>query len=51
VHLRKKVRTTVPEPEAAPVPDLLQRYFTASEPNTQYVGDITYLSIGDGQPT
>jgi transposase InsO family protein len=49
VHLRKKVRTTVPEPSATPVPDLLQRDFTASEPNTKYVGDITYLPIGDGQ--
>jgi len=49
VHLRKKVRTTVPEPSATPVPDLLQRDFTASEPNTRYVGDITYLPIGDGQ--
>jgi transposase InsO family protein len=49
VHLRKKVRTTVPEPSATPVPDLLQRDFTASEPNARYVGDITYLPIGDGQ--
>lgn len=49
VHLRKKVRTTIPEPEAAPVPDLLRRDFTASEPNTKYVGDITYLPVGDGQ--
>lgn len=49
VHLRKKVRTTIPEPEAAPVPDLLRRDFTADEPNTKYVGDITYLPIGDGQ--
>ncbi|WAX82153.1 IS3 family transposase [Streptomyces sp. KMM 9044] len=49
VHLRKKVRTTVPEPSATPVPDLLRRDFTASEPNTRYVGDITYLPIGDGQ--
>ncbi|MGW9412083.1 IS3 family transposase [Streptomyces diastaticus] len=48
VHLRK-VRTTTPEPSAAPVPDLLQRDFTATEPNTGYVGDITYLPIGDGQ--
>ncbi len=31
------------------MPDLLQRDFTASEPNTRYVGDITYLPIGDGQ--
>jgi transposase InsO family protein len=49
VHLRKKVRTTVPEPSATPVPDLLQRDFTASESNARYVGDITYLPIGDGQ--
>jgi transposase InsO family protein len=31
------------------VPDLLQRDFAAQEPNTKYVGDITYLPIGDGQ--
>lgn len=49
VHLRKKVRTTIPEPSATPVPDLLQRDFTAPEPNTRYVGDITYLPVGDGQ--
>ncbi|WP_086021497.1 IS3 family transposase [Streptomyces zinciresistens] len=49
VHLRRKVRTTVPEPSATPVPDLLRRDFTASEPNTKYVGDITYLPVGDGQ--
>lgn len=28
-HLRKKVRTTIPEPSATPVPDLLRRDFTA----------------------
>ncbi|MFF4836957.1 IS3 family transposase [Streptomyces sp. NPDC001315] len=49
VHLRKKVRTTVPEPSATPVPDLLRRDFTAQAPNTKYVGDITYLPIGGGQ--
>jgi transposase InsO family protein len=49
VHLRKKVRTTVPEPAAAPVPDLLARDFTATSPNMKYVGDITYLPVGDGQ--
>ena len=40
VHLRKPVRTTVPDPEAAVVPDLIRRDFTASAPNTRYVGDI-----------
>ncbi|WP_406110199.1 IS3 family transposase [Streptomyces sp. NBC_01003] len=49
LHLRKKVRTTIPEPSATPVPDLLQRDFAAQEPNTKYVGDITYLPIGNGQ--
>jgi transposase InsO family protein len=48
-HQRKKVRTTVPEPSATPVPDLLRRNFTAAVPNTRYVGDITYLPVGDGQ--
>ena len=49
VHLRKKVRTTVPEPSATPVPDLFQRDFTAPEPNRKYMGDITYLPVGDGE--
>lgn len=49
VHLRKKVRTTVPAPDAVPVPDLLQRDFSAPGPNQKYVGDITYLPVGDGQ--
>ncbi len=40
--------TTVPEPSATPVPDLFRRDFTASAPNTKYVGDITYLPVGDG---
>jgi transposase InsO family protein len=48
-HLRKKVRTTIPEPAATPVPDLLRRDFTATAPNTKYVGDITYLPVGNGQ--
>jgi transposase InsO family protein len=49
VHLRKKVRTTVPAPNAVPVPDLLQRDFTAPGPNQRYVGDITYLPVGEGR--
>ena len=49
VHLRKTVRTTIPEPSATPVPDLIRRDFTASAPNTKYVGDVTYLPVGDGQ--
>ena len=49
LHLRKKIRTTVPEQSATPVPDLLERDFTAMALGTRYVGDITYLPIGDGR--
>lgn len=49
VRLRRRVRTTVPEPSATPVPDLLERDFTAGAPNTRYVGDITYLPIAGGR--
>jgi transposase InsO family protein len=49
LHLRKKVRTTIPEPAATPVPNLLRRDFTAIAPNTQYVGDIIYLPVGNGR--
>jgi transposase InsO family protein len=48
-HQRKKVRTTIPAPSASPVPDLVGRDFTATVVNTRYVGDITYLPIGNGQ--
>lgn len=41
VHLRNVVRTTVPDPSATEVPDLIRRDFTASAPNIRYVGDIT----------
>jgi transposase InsO family protein len=49
VHLRKKVRTTIPARDAVPVPDLIGRDFTAAQPNQKYVGDITYLPVGDGK--
>ncbi|MFB7226043.1 IS3 family transposase [Streptomyces sp. NPDC056227] len=49
VHLRRRVRTTVPEPSGTPVPDLFGRDFTATEPGVKYMGDITYLPIGDGE--
>lgn len=49
MHLRKKVRTTIPEPSHQKVGDLLGRDFTAEAPNQRYVGDITYLPVGDGQ--
>lgn len=45
---KRKVRTTIPEPSGQKVPDLLKRDFTAEAPNQRYVGDITYLPLGDG---
>ncbi|MFC8901042.1 IS3 family transposase, partial [Streptomyces cinereoruber] len=49
LRLRKRVRTTVPEPSHTPVPDLFRRDFTAHAPNLKYMGDITYLPVGDGE--
>ncbi len=48
LRLRRRVRTTVPEPADQKVPDLLRRDFTADAANQRYVGDITYLPLGDG---
>ncbi|MFF0678247.1 IS3 family transposase [Streptomyces tendae] len=45
VRLRRRHRTTVPDPAAAKAPDLTGRDLTAAEPNTKYVGDITYLPL------
>lgn len=48
-HLRKKVRTTVPDSSATPVADLFNRDFNADLPGTKLMGDITYLPVGDGE--
>jgi transposase InsO family protein len=45
---RRRVKTTVADPAAQKVPDLLSRDFTAAAPNTKYVGDITYLPLATG---
>ena len=37
---KRRVKTTVADPAAAKVPDLLRRDFTAVTPNTKYVGDL-----------
>lgn len=42
IRLRRRVRTTIPEPSDQKVPDVLNRDFTAQTPNRKYVGDITY---------
>lgn len=46
LRLRRRHRTTIPDPAAAKAPDLIGRVFTAETPNTRYVGDITYLPVG-----
>lgn len=48
VGVRRKVRTTIPAPDAQVVPDQIERDFTATEQNTRYVGDITYLPCSGG---
>lgn len=45
---RRRVRTTTPDPANQKVPDLLKRDFTATQINTRYVGDITYLPLASG---
>lgn len=37
----------MPDPAAAKAADLIGRDFTAGQPNQHYVGDITYLPVGD----
>lgn len=49
VRLRRRHRTTVPDPSAAKAPDLIHRDFTAGTLNTKYVGDITYLPVDGGK--
>jgi transposase InsO family protein len=47
LRLRRRHRTTIADPAAAKAPDLIRRDFTAPAPNQRYVGDITYLPVGD----
>ncbi|MFC4962185.1 IS3 family transposase, partial [Streptomyces mauvecolor] len=48
-RLRRRHRTTIPDPDRQAVPDLLQRNFTAASPDTAWIGDITYLPISGGR--
>lgn len=49
LRLRRRHTTTVADQANTKAPDLLRRDFSADEPNTKYVGDITYLPIGEGR--
>jgi putative transposase len=44
----KPWRTTKPDPQAYRRPDLVQRDFTADEPNRLWVGDLSYLRCWEG---
>jgi putative transposase len=45
---RKKPRTTVPDGTGSRLSDLLERNFTAPEPNRRWVADITYVDTACG---
>ncbi|MGW7201569.1 IS3 family transposase, partial [Streptomyces chryseus] len=49
VRLRRRVRTTVPDPASEQVVDLFGRDFTATEPGRKLMGDITYLPLQGGK--
>lgn len=48
VSRRKSCRTTVRDDTARPVPDLVDRQFTAVGPDRLWVADITYVPTGAG---
>jgi len=45
---RRKVRTTIPDVSAPPLPDLVKRDFRPGEPGQRTCGDITYIPTGEG---
>jgi transposase InsO family protein len=47
LRLRRRCRTTIADPAAAKAPDLIGRDFTAPAANQRYVGDITYIPVGE----
>jgi putative transposase len=48
VSRRKRVYTTVRDPDARPAPDLVQRHFSAQSPDALWVADITYIPTWAG---
>ncbi|MFE1368969.1 IS3 family transposase [Streptomyces anulatus] len=49
IRLRRRVRTTIPDPAAGTVPDLFDRDFTATEPGRKLMGDIACLPAQGGK--
>jgi transposase InsO family protein len=48
-HRRRKVVTTVPDPGAGHISDLVKRDFTAARPNEKWCGDIlTWPYLNEG---
>jgi hypothetical protein len=45
---RRKTRTTWKDPAAQPAADLVERDFTADEPDQLWVGDITFIPTDEG---
>ena len=45
---RRKFRTTWRDPAAKPAADLVERDFTADEPDELWVGDITFIPTDEG---
>jgi putative transposase len=45
---RKKVRTTIPDVTAPPLPDLVGRAFAPGAPGERTCGDITYVPTAEG---
>jgi transposase InsO family protein len=47
LRLRRRVTATIADPAAVNAPDLIGRDFTAPQIDQRYVGDITYLPVGE----
>jgi len=45
---RRKLRTTIPDVSAPPLPDLIGRDFSVGEPGERSCGDITYVPTDEG---
>ena len=49
VNMKRRYKNTTDSNHSLPIaPNLLNRDFYASAPDTKYVGDITYISTGEG---